>query len=329
MRPDHLKYLACPDCEAEFALSVEVELKGRVKEGALKCTGCGACFAIRNFIPRLLDSEANYTDDFGYQWNRHYRTQYDSYSGVKISEERFFNETGWPRNLPRQVVLEAGSGSGRFTEHAASTGAMVVTFDYSQAVEANYRNNGDLENVMIVQASIFKLPFPKGIFDKAICIGVLQHTPDPESAFMHLSSMLRRGGNLVVDAYERLPGLKHWLETKYWVRPITRRIPNAQLYRLCEKWVNALWPLCKLSYRLTGRRSLSWFLLVADYRGVYPLSEEMLKEWSILDTFDMLAPEYDYPQTISSVRHWYVKAGFTSIDVGRGYNGIFGRGDKT
>jgi SAM-dependent methyltransferase len=328
MNPDHLQYLVCPECEASFSLSVGVELQGRVKEGTLKCTECGTSFSIKNFIPRLLDSETNYADDFGFQWNRHYRTQYDSYSGLKISEERFFNETNWPRNLLGQVILEAGSGSGRFTEQAASTGAMVVTFDYSQAVEANYRNNGALGNVLIVQASIFKMPFPKGSFDKTICIGVLQHTPDPEDAFKQLSGTLKTGGNLVVDAYERLPGFKHWLETKYWVRPITRRISNARLYHFCENWVNFLWPLCKLSYQLTGRRSLSWFLLVADYRGVYPLSEEHLKEWSILDTFDMLAPEYDYPQTVSSVRSWYSKAGFASIDVRRGYNGIQGSGDK-
>ncbi|MSQ48408.1 MAG: hypothetical protein EXR78_08540 [Deltaproteobacteria bacterium] len=63
---------------------------------------------------------------------------------------------------------------------------------------------------------------------------------------------------------------------------------------------------------------------MADYRGVYPLSEEKLKEWSILDTFDMLAPEYDYPQTIRSVMGWYQKAGLTNIEVKKGYNGIQG-----
>ena len=33
-------------------------------------------------------------------------------------------------------------------------------------------------------------------------------------------------------------------------------------------------------------------LLIADYRGILDLSEEQLKEWAILDTFDVLSPMY-------------------------------------
>jgi SAM-dependent methyltransferase len=328
MRKPHLKYLRCPECASEFDLDVQECEAERVKTGALNCKGCKTSFKIVKFIPRLVSSEFNYADDFGFQWNKHFRTQYDSYSGVKVSEERFFNETGWPRSMKGQVILEAGSGSGRFTEHAAVTGATVLSFDYSHAVEANYRNNGHFENLLIVQGSIFNMPFEKGFFDKVLCIGVIQHTPDPEAGFMALTQMLKPGGHLVIDAYERLPGWKHYFETKYWVRPITRRIPNEKLYQMCDKWVNFIWPVLRASYQVTGRRTLSWFLLVADYRGVYPLSEDKLKEWSVLDSFDMLAPEYDYPQTIASVTEWYQKAGLEQIEVKHGYNDIQGSGFK-
>lgn len=302
------------------------EERGRVKTGRLSCEGCSAEYPIRNFIPRIVHNQSNYANDFGFQWNKHSRTQYDAESGVPVSENRFFNETGWPRSMQGQVVLEAGSGSGRFTEHAASTGAMVISFDYSNAVEANYQSNGNRDNVLILQADIYRPPFSSASFDKVACIGVIQHTPSPADAFQSLARLLKPKGNIVVDVYRRLPGLKGYLLTKYWVRPLTRRLSNETLYRLCETWVSLLWPLCKLSYRLTGRRSLSWFLLVADYRGVYPLSEEKLKEWSILDTFDMLAPEYDYPQSIRSVTGWFEKAGLVNLDVKYGYNGIQGSG---
>jgi SAM-dependent methyltransferase len=296
----------------------------RIVTGTLRCDRCPMEYPIRKGIPRLLRTEANYADDFGFEWNKHSRTQYDSESGVPVSEERFFKETGWPRKMPGELILEAGSGSGRFTEQAASSGAMVVSLDYSNAVEANYRSNGGKENVLIVQADICRLPFPKGIFDKVFCIGVLQHTPSPGDAFQSLATMLKPRGHLVVDVYER--GWKHYLTTKYWVRPITRRLSNETLYGFCEFWVNLLWPLCKFTYRITGRRTLSWFLLIADYRGVYPLSEEKLKQWSILDSFDMLAPEYDYPQTIQSVTEWYQRAGLTDMEVKIGFNGIQGSG---
>ncbi len=97
------------------------------------------------------------------------------YTGSDLSERRFFAETKWDRNLAGEVILEVGSGSGRFTTPAASTGAMVVSLDYSYAVEANYAQNGHRENVLIVQGDIYRMPFRKESFDKLFCIGVLQH----------------------------------------------------------------------------------------------------------------------------------------------------------
>jgi len=327
MRKKHLQYLCCPECCSELKLIDEDQDQDRIKSGTLQCNHCHVEYPILNYIPRFCAS-ANYTDDFGFQWNKHSRTQYDSESGIQVSEERFFNETGWPRKMDGQIIMEAGSGAGRFTEQAASTGAMVVTFDLSNAVEANYKSNGNKENVLIVQADIFKLPFPRRLFNKVVCIGVLQHTPSPEEAFLSLPAMLKSGGHLVVDVYEREPGWKHFIRTKYWVRPFTRRCSHIKLYKFCEFWVNLLWPILKLSYQVTGRRTLSWFMLVADYRGVYQLSEDKLKQLSILDTFDSLAPEYEFPQTIESVTGWFKRAGLTRIEVKRGYNGIQGSGYK-
>ena len=69
-------------------------------------------------------------------------------------------------------------------------------------------------------------------------------------------------------------------------------------------------------------------LLVMDYRGRYDLSEELLLEWSVLDTFDMLSPAYDERQTIDTFRRWFQTAPLRDVDVHYGYNGIEGRGIK-
>jgi SAM-dependent methyltransferase len=330
MNIKHIRYLHCPACNIALHLSKgEPNEKQRIQEGFLGCPQCGAVYPIKNYIPRFVPSDAsNYAKSFGYQWNKHFQSQYDRYSGAPISEERFLNETRWGRNLTGQLVLEAGSGSGRFTEHAVSTGAMVISFDYSHAVEANYRNNGQLDNLLIIQASIYEMPFLGSCFDKIFCIGVIQHTPFPQKAFVALARVLRSGGNLVIDAYRVQPGIKKYLESKYWVRPLTRRLPHELLYRFCDRWVNLWWGVTGLSRKITGRRSLSWFMLIADYRGVYPLPDNIQKEWAVLDSFDMLSPAYDFPQTLESLTTWYKEAGFTKIEVGYGYNDIEARGDK-
>jgi hypothetical protein len=48
----------------------------------------------------------------------------------------------------------------------------------------------------------------------------------------------------------------------------------------------------------------------------------MLKEWSYLDTFDMLAPRYDRPATLRAFRRWAVTAGLTAIEAEHSPHGI-------
>jgi SAM-dependent methyltransferase len=297
----------------------------RVESGLLGCSGCGATYPIVGFIPRFVPAE-NYASSFGLEWRRHARTQYDSHTGLPITERRFFEETRWPRDLRGETVLEVGSGSGRFTEQAAATGAFVVSMDYSQAVEANYASNGRLENVLIVQASIYEMPFPLAVFDRLFCLGVLQHTPNVERAFHALPPMLKPGGWLAVDVYRRT--WKNVASPKHYVRRLTRSMDPERLYRLTCRWVDLLWPVCGRIRRIPCvGPSINWFLLVADYSRL-GLNGQTLKEWAYLDTFDMLSPRYDSPQTPAAVRHWFAEAGLDQVEVCLGYNGIEGRGRR-
>ncbi len=328
MRVEHVALLACPACRGELTLTGQPSGAGQVAEGELGCGPCGAIYPVRGRVPRFVPT-ANYASGFGLQWNTHARTQYDSFNGTRISESRFFAQTRWPRELRGQVVLEVGSGSGRFTEQAASTGATVVSLEYSSAVDANIAANGDRDNVLVVQADLYRMPLREGSFDRVVCIGVLQHTPDVERAFLTLVRYLKPGGHLAVDVYRRPRGVRRLLNTKYWVRPLTSRVPPAALYALTSRYVKAMWPVARLLARvpLVGRR-LNWMLLIGDYQGVLPLGDAQLREWAILDTFDMLAPAYDSPQDRETLERWFVEAGMTDIEVHYGHNGIEGRGTR-
>ena len=137
MREEHIQFLVCPGCKGSLYLSkVGMRENTIVESGILQCADCSSQYEIVGHIPRFVSSE-NYAAGFGLEWNIHAKTQYDSYSQSNVSEKRFFEETRWERDLQGEVILEVGSGSGRFTEHAASTRAMVVSLDYSSAVDAN------------------------------------------------------------------------------------------------------------------------------------------------------------------------------------------------
>lgn len=327
MREQHVSYLACPQCHGDLSVSsVEQRCGDRLEKAELACANCDVTYPIIDYIPRFV-SNANYASSFGLEWTLHARTQYDSYSGVKASEKRFFAETSWPTDLAGEVILEAGGGSGRFTEHAASTGAFVVSFDYSYAVEANYASNGARENVLIVQADIYHMPFRHTSFDKVLCIGVLQHTPDAHQAFLALPPMLKPGGELVVDIYKKTFA-RTYLQTKYYVRPLTRNMEPTRLYQLTKRWINFIWPLSLLIGKIPHFGPIiNWRLLVPDYRHE-GLQEDCLKEWAHLDVFDMLSPQYDSPQTIKTMLRWFQESGLTDVAVNYGYNGIEGRGKR-
>jgi SAM-dependent methyltransferase len=312
MRPEHLSLLACPACRSTLRLSTHDSAGGRITDGELSCDRCAASFPIAAGVPRFVPRE-NYASGFGLEWTRHARTQYDSYSGIPASRRRFFDETHWPEHLPDELILEVGSGSGRFTEQAATTGATVVSLDYSYAVDANHAANGSRNNVLIVQADVFAMPLRRGSFDRIFCFGMLQHTPSPARAFAALPQFLKPGGYLCADIY-KVSLFRTLLQTKYWVRPITRRMRPEKLYARVRRWVDFMWPAASLIRKLPKGYAINWRLLVADY-SFLGLQGRILKEWAYLDTFDMLAPRYDRPTTLGRFHSWALAAGLEAVDA--------------
>jgi hypothetical protein len=205
---------------------------------------------------------------------------------------------------------------------------MVMSIDYSYAVEANYASNGKKENVLIVQADLYKMPFRHEMFHKLFCFGVLQHTPDVKKAFMELPRYIRNGGELAIDVYRRISVVKQLIISKYWVRPFAKRLKPETLYKITSRYVSMMWPIAKKINKLPYGRNINSLMLIMDYGGVYNLKDNILKEWAILDTFDMLSAIYDNPQTIVEITKWFHDAGMSDIDVHYGYNGIEGRGKK-
>lgn len=273
-------------------------------------------FPVRNGVYRLVD-EKNYTDNFGFQWNKFEKTQIDRFAERSSqSRERFFAVTKWhQQELRGQNVLEVGSGAGRFTEVILNhTNATLYSVDFSQAVEANFRNNGPHNHLYLFQASIYELPFKPNQFDKVFCFGVLQHTPDFKKSLTSLAAMVKPGGELVVDFYP----VKGWYtkaHAKYIFRPFTKRMKNEQLLRWIESNVSWLMRANNFFERIGVGRFVNRFLPICDIKNTIPsaLSYKVKREWVILDTFDMFSPEYDNPQKLDTVVAWLKELGMKEV----------------
>lgn len=281
----------------------------------------GKKYPIINNIPRFVDTN-NYSNSFGFQWNYFHDTQVDKFNNTVISKERVFSTTKWPQSLSSdEKILEVGSGSGRFTEILVQTNAKVFSFDYSSAVEANSKNNQKYKNLYLSQASVYEIPFSYNYFDKIFCLGVIQHTPDVEKSFAEMVKHLKSKGEIAIDVYADT--LKTKFYSKYWFRPITKRLNKEKLLNFIKWYIPYWFPLSTflLKIPIIGK-FLSQIIPICNYSQTYPtLNKSQLVEWAILDTFDMLSPEYDIPQTRRNLEKWVNKYQLDLIELRRGYNG--------
>lgn len=283
---------------------------GLVDNGTLR-------FPYRNGAYRLVEDD-NYTQNFGYQWNKFAATQIDrEQKNSQLSYKRFFAVTGWDKeNLEGKNVLEVGSGAGRFSQVVLDhTRANLYSVDYSNAVEANFRNNGHhKDRFHLFQASVYDMPFAKAQFDKVFCFGVIQHTPDVHKTVQSLIAMAKPGAEVVIDFY-CVNGWWTKLQAKYMFRPITKKWSNEKLLGKIEKNIDWMIGTTGFFNKIGIGRFVNRFIPICDIKGTIPqgLSKQEVREWCILDTFDMFSPQYDQPQTVNTVKKWFLENGMEQV----------------
>lgn len=256
-------------------------------------------------------------ESFGFEWLRYQVT------GPAENAAFFDRATGFGAgDLAGRLTLDAGCGMGRFTEVAAGLGAEVVGIDLSRSVERAFREDrrrhpSQQRNVHFVQGDLMNPPFPPATFERIFSLGVLHHTPDTRRAFLSLCPLLAPGGRIAVWVYRTFQPeapvgfhkraferLAEWVSDG--VRGVTTRLPHPWLHTLCHAAV----PLGWVKRRVGSRRALKlalWPLLLP------PVSDHADPRVRLCDTFDWLAPRYQWKHTTEEVRGWFAEAGLTDV----------------
>lgn len=285
--------------------------------------------ATKRGIPRFVP-RGEYSENFGSQWLRFPRTQLDSHTGLPLTRDRLARVLGkeiW-ETLAGKQVLEAGCGAGRFTEILLQNGAYVTSVDLSSAVEANAQNFPAGERHRIAQADILDLPFQPGHFDVVVCLGVLQHTPDPEISLRELYRQLKPGGWLAIDHYTHEVG--RWTSLKWLYRAWLKRQPEQRRWTTVERLADLFLPL----HRALRSIYPLWFLLcrfsplTTFYRSIPELPEPLQREFAILDTHDSLTDWYKHLRTHEQIERAIRELGADSIQCWAAGNGIEARCGK-
>ena len=259
---------------------------------------------ISNFhgIPTFVDDEA-YVSAFGLQWLKHAKTQLDSHTGITITRDRLLRMFGpLYSNIEGKVVLEAGCGAGRFTEVLLESNSLITAIDLSEAVLANFENNGNNPNLRIARASITEFPFEKEQFDIVFCPGVVQHTPNPSKSISELYKQVKPGGWLVFDQYRY--NLSTILKVTWIFRLILKRLSPEKGLILTD-WLVKIW--LPVHRRVANNRILEILLfrispITAHYSGYPNMSEGDQIAWARLNTHDNLTDFHKHQTSVHKMK---------------------------
>ncbi len=104
----------------------------------------------------------------------------------------------------RDRILDAGCGTGVFTENYLQQGACVTGVDLSIEMLRHGVGKPGLGRLLPAVADMRRLPFADGTFDKTVSVTAIEFVADGRRAVRELLRVTRRGGRLVIATLNRL-----------------------------------------------------------------------------------------------------------------------------
>ena len=216
------------------------------------CKCCHSKYPIINGVPRFVDKSFYELDNnntniekktknyFGYEWE-----YFNNWGFIKDSEvpknrtEQFIGGTVKSRisaydskcrllsdDINSKIILDAGCGNGRYTFETAIRGnneSLIIGADIGYgSVSSAYENTKNFDNVIIIQASLFKLPFKDEVIDSSFSNGVLMHTGNAKKAFSEVCRTIKPKGIFTAHLYGKLNFL--WEFNDWLIRKFTTKL---------------------------------------------------------------------------------------------------------
>lgn len=198
--------------------------------------------------------------------------------------EVVFDELLGHEDLRGRRLLDVGSGTGWFSQSAASRGAVVVSLDIGARLLARARAKS---NSAAVAADACQLPFAAARFDVVISSECIEHTLEPLQAVREMARVLAPGGVLVLTTpnwvwrwsatVARVLSLRPYEGYEHWVRrgQVGHELRHSGLsvdrvigFHLVPPFLRSTWPLLRRIDR-HGQR-LSPFMLNFAVKATKP-----------------------------------------------------------
>jgi len=109
--------------------------------------------------------------------------------------------------LRQQEIVEVGCGGGLISEELAQRGAIVVGIDPSQSALETARKHAQQsglgQSTYFEQGYAEALPYADGSFSMIVCLDVLEHVSDLNTAIHEIARVLAPGGVFIFDTINR------------------------------------------------------------------------------------------------------------------------------
>lgn len=308
-----LNLIKCLDCNNEL----------KFFDQNFICTKCENVYPIINGIPRFVDKKFFKLNDdninienktknyFGYEWDYFKRwgfiddnliNKYNGeYSGGTVNDRKkaFKYKCRLDSSeLNNKIVLDCGCGNGRYTYEARLKGndnSLIIGLDIGYgSVKSAYENTREFDNILIIQCSLFNLPFKDNVIDSAFSNGVLMHTGNAQKVFNEISRTIKRNGVFVAHLYGKLNPI--WEFNDYWIRKITTKLS-------IEKGIKLAKILTKLS------RVINKFPRGFDIANLFFRIQP-----SVIHMFDWYCAPIATHHTYIELSNWYKKNNFKILD---------------
>ncbi len=316
MRKELLEYLCCPKCGKDIAIDrVDTTDGSQIESGKLKCSACNTEYPIENGVPNFLLeqkklSEKTMSQGFEFEWNFFFK-----------QEKSYFLEhfLQWvvplkPEDFKEKVVLDAGCGMGRNTLICQSFGPKaVIGFDIHEAVGLFYRNSKHLDNLHVVKADIFHMPFKQKI-DVAYSTGVIHHTPEPWLAFSRISEVVKQGGVLSIFVYGREGNTFVAKFISYFRVHVFSKMANGLLLAISKILGTVLYVFLHYFYRFLQKLPCRAEKLIPLHQ-YFDFLVRADHEYCVLVVFDHLVTPIAFYHTRNELEGWYHNAGFRDIQI--------------
>ena len=208
-------------------------------------------------------------------------------------------------------VVDCGCGGGQHIEFIAPYASEVLGIDLN-TTEVAKKYVGRLPNVHLLEGDLATVQLSKK-YDIAYCIGVIQHTIDPDTTFANIKTFVKPGGLVILWCYAKEGNWLNWGVLEPVKRAILLKLPRKALLGLSWILTVFLYPIIYTIY-LLPLQFLPYYYYFKNWRKLSFGRNQ-------LNVFDKLNAPITNFITREQVTSWFNDREFADVHIDH-YNGI-------